>query len=148
MIYCHGSSPKYIRMWYQYITIHSATHGIYVHPYYFFVPEANYSKGLSSENDTNTTKQDLPEKYSTILSERVNNIYTALRNKKTSPKEYDIQKFIVCNHYPSVYEYIYSLIISSDPNNLNRPIYLIAAPPTQLETGYPLSNFPTGTKII
>ena len=31
--FCHGSSTTVIRMWYQCVTIHSATYGIYVHPY-------------------------------------------------------------------------------------------------------------------
>ena len=32
--YRHGSSPTDIRMWYQYVTIPSTTHLIFVHPYY------------------------------------------------------------------------------------------------------------------
>ena len=66
---CNGSSPTAIIMWYQSITAHSSTPGIYVHPYYFFRTESNYPKGLSSGNDTNTTKHYLPAKYSTTLSE-------------------------------------------------------------------------------
>ena len=67
--YCFGSSHNAIRMWYQYVTIHSVTHGIYVNTYYWFRPESNDSKVFSYGNDTNTTKHDLTAKYSTILSE-------------------------------------------------------------------------------
>ena len=56
-------SPTSIRIWYQYVTNHYATHGIHAHPYYCFRPEENDSKGFSSINDTNTTKHDLPEKF-------------------------------------------------------------------------------------
>ena len=55
---CNGSSTTDIIMWYQSITIYSATHGVYVHQYYCFRPEANDPKGLSAVNDTNTTKHD------------------------------------------------------------------------------------------
>ena len=68
ILFCCGSSPTSIRMWYQSVTIHSATHGIYVYTYYLFIPEVNYFKGISTRNDTNRTKHDLPEKYSTMLS--------------------------------------------------------------------------------
>ena len=44
----YGSSPTSIRILYQSVTIHSATHVIYAHPYYCFRPEANYSKIFSS----------------------------------------------------------------------------------------------------
>ena len=54
---CCGSSPTAIIIWYQYVTIYSATHRIYVHPYYCFKPEAYDSKGFSSGYDTNTTKK-------------------------------------------------------------------------------------------
>ena len=82
----HGSSPTDIRMWYQYFTIHSSTHGIYIHLYYCFIPEANDFKGLSSGNATNTNKHDLPAKHSTILSEWGDKIYTAIGNKKSPPR--------------------------------------------------------------
>ena len=59
---CHGSSPTAIRMRHQYVTINYATHGIYVHIYYFFINEANDPKIFSAGNDTNATKHDLPEK--------------------------------------------------------------------------------------
>ena len=36
----NGTSPTAIIMWYHYVTIDSVTHGIYVHPYYCFRPEA------------------------------------------------------------------------------------------------------------
>ena len=32
--YWHGSYTTAIRIWFQSVTIHYATHGIYVHPYY------------------------------------------------------------------------------------------------------------------
>ena len=62
MPYCNGASPTDIRMWYQSVSIHSAIHKIYVHPYYCFRPEANDSKLFSAGNDTNKTKHNLPEK--------------------------------------------------------------------------------------
>ena len=81
MNYCHGSSTTDIIMWYQSVTIHSETHGIYVHPHYCFRPEETYSKIFSAGNDTNTTKHDLPEKYSTTISDWKNEIYTLLVTK-------------------------------------------------------------------
>ena len=50
MTSCHGSYPFGIRMWYQYVTIHSETHVIYLHPQYCFIPKANNSKGFSAGN--------------------------------------------------------------------------------------------------
>ena len=119
-------------MWYQSFTIHYATHGTYVHTYYCFRPEASVSKVLSARNDTNSTKHELPAKYSTILSGWGNKIYATLSNGKISPKDYDTQKFIIQNHYPSRHEYIYSLISVNHPNNLTHPIDLIAAPQKNL----------------
>ena len=66
-----------------------------------------YSKVFSTGNDTNKTTHDLPEKYSIMLSERGKNIYTAVRNKQILPKDCDNQKFVIWNHYPCVYEYLY-----------------------------------------
>ena len=83
---CSVSYPTDIKMWYQYVTIHYSIHEIYVHPYYFFRPESNDSKGFSDGNYINTTKHKFPEKYSTILSEWVNKIYNFLTNNKISPK--------------------------------------------------------------
>ena len=57
MPYCCGSSPTAIKIWYQYVTIYSSTHRIYVHPYYCFIPEADDSKGFSSGYDRNITKK-------------------------------------------------------------------------------------------
>ena len=86
-------------MRYQSVTIHSVTHGIYVHPYYFFIPEANDSKVFNAGNETNTTKHDLPAKYFTIISEWRNKIYTTISNDRIFPKDRDTQKFIIQNHY-------------------------------------------------
>ena len=54
-------------MWYQSVTINSATYAIYLHTYYCFRPEANDSKVFSAGNDTNTIKHGLPAKYSTMI---------------------------------------------------------------------------------
>ena len=48
MTSCHGSSPTAIIIWYQYVTIHYAIHGIYLHPHYCFIYETNNSKGFSN----------------------------------------------------------------------------------------------------
>ena len=128
-------------MRHQYVTINYATHGIYVHLYYFFITEANDPKIFSAGNDTNATKHDLPEKYSTMLSEGENKICIDLSNRKIPPKDYDTQKFITRNHYPYVYEAIYSLISANLPNNLTHTIDLIDAPPTQLKVGDPLYTY-------
>ena len=120
-------------MWYRSVTIQYATHGIYVHTCYCFIPEANNSKVFNSGNYTNTTKRDLPEKYYSMLSEWGNNIYTAISNEKIFPKDCDTQKFIICNHYPSGYEAHYYLIRDNYPNNLTHPIDLMSVPPTQLK---------------
>ena len=48
MPYFHGSSPTDIRIWYESVTINSATHGIHLHQYYCFRTEENYSKGSSA----------------------------------------------------------------------------------------------------
>ena len=56
MTSCHGPYTTDIRMWYRYVTINYATHGIYVHPYYCFRPEENNSKVFSAGNDKNTSK--------------------------------------------------------------------------------------------
>ena len=141
MTSCHSSSTTAIRMWYQYLTIHSVNHGIYVHPYYCFRPEANKPKWLISVNDTNTIKHDLPDKYSTMLYEWGNNIYTALSNEKFTPKDCDTQKFIIWNHYSSGYEDLYYLISENHPNNLNHTIDLISEPPTQFKSGYQISKY-------
>ena len=122
-----GSYPTYIGIMYHSVTIHSATHGIYVHPYYCFRPEIDYSKLLCAGNDTITTKHYVPGKYSTMISEWENNIYTALSNEKIFPKYFYTQNFIIPNHYPSEYESFYSQISDNRPNNLTRPIYLISA---------------------
>ena len=68
MTSCHVSSTNTIIMWYQSVTIHSATHRIYLHPYYCFRTESHYPKGFSYVNDPNKTKHDLPEN-STMLYE-------------------------------------------------------------------------------
>ena len=141
MPYCHESSNTSIRMWYQYVTINYAIHTIYIHPHYCFRPEENDSKLFSARNDTNTTKNELHKKYSTMISDRGNNIYTALNNDKIFPTDCDTQKFIIQNRYSYGYEYIYSMISANHPNKLNHNIDLIAAPPTQLKTGYPLSKY-------
>ena len=95
-------------MWYQYVTIHSETHEIYVHPYYYFRIEVNDSKGFSAVNDANTTRQYLPKKQFTMISDRGGGgIYTALSNEKVFPKYFDTQKFIIRNHYPYGYESLY-----------------------------------------
>ena len=73
-----------------------------------------------------------------MLSEWGNNIYTALSNNKIFPKDCDIQKFIIRNHYPYGYEYLYYLIVPNHPNNLNYLIYIIAAAPTQFKVGDPI----------
>ena len=70
-----------------------------------------------------------------------NKTYTALSNIKISPKYCDTQKLIIRNHYPSGYEDLYSLINTNHTNNLNHPIYLIAAPPTQLKARDLLSKY-------
>ena len=137
----HWSSNTAIRMCYQYITIQSATHGIYLHPYYCFRHEENYSKGFSVGNDTTHNQHTTFLEKILMISEWGNNIYTALSNEKIPPKDCDTHKFIIWNHYPSGYEAIYSLILANHPNNLTQPIDIIAAPPTQLKAGYPISKY-------
>ena len=73
-----------------------------------------------------------------MLYEWGNNIYTALSKDKIPPKDCDTQKFIIRNHYPSGYEYLYFLIRDNHTNNLTHPIDIIAVPPTQLMVGDPL----------
>ena len=82
MPYFRGSYPNDIIMWYQYVTIHSETHEIYLHPYYCFRPKSNDSKVFSAVNEKNTTKHYLLVKYSTKLSEWGNKIYTTLIHKQ------------------------------------------------------------------
>ena len=76
-----------------------------------------------------------------MLYEWGNNIYTALSNDKIFTKDCDTQKFIIRNHYPSGYEYLYSLIRYNNPNDLNHPIDLVSVPPTQLKSGDLLSKY-------
>ena len=58
-----------------------------------------------------------------------NNIYTALCNNKTSPKDCDTHKFIILNYYPYRYGSLYCLIRYNHTNNLTHPIDLIFVPP-------------------
>ena len=129
----HGSYPTAIIMWYRYITIHSATNGMYVNTYYCFIPKENDPKGFSPRNDTNTTKYDLTEKNFTMLYEWGNTIYTTLSNDRISPKDCDTQRFIIQNHYLSRYKARHSLISANQPNRFTHPIYLIDVNPTQLK---------------
>ena len=71
---------------------------------------------------------------------REKNIYNALSNNPPPPKDYDTQDLIIQNNDPSGYEALYFGISTNHHNNLNHPIYLIDAPPTQLKVGDPLSK--------
>ena len=87
------------------------------------------------------TKHELPSKYPTMLSEWGNKIYSTLSNNKIFPKDCDTQKIIIGNRYPSIYESLFSVIISNHPNNFTRHVYIISAPPTQLKAGDPISKY-------
>ena len=76
-----------------------------------------------------------------MLYEWGNNIHTALSNDQIFTKDCDTQKFIIRNHYPSVYEDLHSLISANHTNNLTRPIETIYAPPTHLKLVDTLSKY-------
>ena len=136
----HWSSNTAIRMCYQYITIQSATHGIYVHPHYCFRHEVNGSKGFSAGKYTTTTKHDHTGKtLQCYLSGEIR--FTLILITKISLKDFYTQRFILRNHYLSGYEYLYPLIRVNHPNKFTHSIDLIDAPPTQLKAGDLLSKY-------
>ena len=138
---CHGSYPTTIIIWYQYVTIKSATYGIYVNPHYCFIPESDNYKGFSAVNDKEKTKHYLPEKYSTMLYKWGNDIYTDISNNKIFPNYCDTQTFIIQNHYPYGYEDLYFLIRIHHQNNLTHLIDIISVPLTQLKLVFSLSKY-------
>ena len=131
---CHGPTPPDIRAWYAAFTVHAASKGYYIHPYFCFRKESmNSTYGFSAGADDDHTHYDLPIKYSPYLETWSQKIYQAISADRIFPKgTCDHQRDIIMNHYGGRgYEALLAIIREDLPLYQPNPTKYIRDPPSQ-----------------
>ena len=131
---CSGKSPSEVRAWYMAFTVHAASKGYYIHPYFCFRRESmNSTYGFSAGIDDDYTLHDLPIKLAPNLEIWSQKIYQAISNDKVFPKGVcDFQRDIIINHYGGRgYEALLAIIRGDLPIFQSHPSKYIRDVPRQ-----------------
>ena len=131
---CKGNTPADIRAWYMAFTVHAASKGYYVHPYFCFQTNSmNGNFGFSAGINDNYTNHDLPVKFGPSLKTWSQKVYQAIINEKILPKgTRDRQRDIINNHYGGRgYEALLAIIRDNLPIYQSNPTKYICDIPRQ-----------------
>ena len=131
---CTGNSPAEIRAWYMAFTVHAASKGYYIHPYFCFRTDSmNSNFGFSAGIDDDYINHDLPVKYGPNLETWSQKVYQAISNDRIFPKgTCDRQRDIINNHYGGRgYEALLAIIRDDLPIYQSNPTKYIRDIPRQ-----------------
>jgi hypothetical protein len=125
-----GETPDLIRSWYNQLTEHAKSYGIYIHPYYCFRKNTGSARGFTCGDDSDTEQFDLPAHNFHRLEHWSSKIYLSLTKEGILSKNTELRSNAI-GYYGQGYEGLYSIISCEHPECSLYPSTLLGNRPQQ-----------------